>query len=125
MNGTEFLLDTNIVLYLLKGDQTLAQLLDTHVMYISFVTEMELLSFPGLSQVEEQEIQRFIAASYTIDFNHSIKQKAIQYRKKYRLKLPDAIIAATSNCSDPTLVSADQAMAQVKELTLLKYDPQG
>jgi predicted nucleic acid-binding protein len=125
MNGSDFLLDTNIVLYLLNGDKTLAQLLGTNTMYISFVTEMELLSFPGLTLEEEQQIKLFIASCHCIDFNQSVKVQAVYFRKTYRLKLPDAIIAATAYCTGLTLISADLVIRKVNEITLLGYDPQG
>ena len=41
MNGNNLFLDTNIILYLLNGDQTLADLLDGKKLYISVITELE------------------------------------------------------------------------------------
>ena len=42
MNGNSIFLDTNIVLYLISGDRTLANLLDNKTIYISFISELEL-----------------------------------------------------------------------------------
>lgn len=42
MNGNNLLVDTNIVIYLLSGDKTIADLLDKKKIYISFITEIEL-----------------------------------------------------------------------------------
>lgn len=39
MNGNTLFLDTNIILYLLDGDQTLAELLNDRQLYISVITE--------------------------------------------------------------------------------------
>ncbi len=49
MNGTNLLIDSNIILYLLGGDKTLADFLSEKQLFISIITEMELLSFKGLS----------------------------------------------------------------------------
>jgi hypothetical protein len=38
MNGNKIFVDTNIILYLLSGDKTLAELLDRKQLYISFIT---------------------------------------------------------------------------------------
>jgi predicted nucleic acid-binding protein len=45
MSGTSFLLDTNVVLYLLAGDVRLSDLLFESILVVSVITEMELLSF--------------------------------------------------------------------------------
>lgn len=45
MNGNKLLLDTNIILYLLNGDNTLVDILQGKTPYISFITELELFSF--------------------------------------------------------------------------------
>ena len=43
MNGKEILVDTNILLYLLKGNDTLEQMLQGKDLYVSFITELELI----------------------------------------------------------------------------------
>jgi len=41
-------------------------------------------------------IKEFLRYALIIDINHHIKTKSIEVRKESKLKLPDAIIAATS-----------------------------
>lgn len=52
MNGSSIFLDTNIVLYLLAGDETIAELLHEKTLFISFVTELELLAYKDISAAE-------------------------------------------------------------------------
>jgi len=52
MNGKKFLLDTNIVLYILGNKFDLSKIPDGNF-YISTITEIELLSYPKLSASEE------------------------------------------------------------------------
>lgn len=54
MSGTNLLLDSNIILYLLGGDVTLADFLSEKQLFVSIITEMELLSFKGLTGKEEK-----------------------------------------------------------------------
>ena len=54
MIGNKIFVDTNIILYLLNGDETIADLLDGKQIYISFITELELLSFKNLNDTEQQ-----------------------------------------------------------------------
>jgi len=43
MNGNNVLLDTNIVLYLLNGEETLIPLLEEKNLFLSFISQLELL----------------------------------------------------------------------------------
>ncbi len=45
MNGNNLFVDTNILVYLLEKDDALVSVLDDNSIYISFITELELLSF--------------------------------------------------------------------------------
>ena len=49
MNGNKLFLDTNIILYLLNGDETLAELLNQKQLYISVITELELLAYKNIT----------------------------------------------------------------------------
>ncbi|MDR2841398.1 MAG: PIN domain-containing protein [Paludibacter sp.] len=59
---------------------------------------------------------------YIIDINYHIKKTAIQIRQNYRVKLPDAIIAATAIQYNLTLVTADKGFSKIAELDLLLLD---
>ena len=50
MSGREILIDTNIALYFLKGDPEVIEILKDKSVFISFITEIELLSFPKLKK---------------------------------------------------------------------------
>lgn len=52
MSGTKFLLDTNVVLYLLSGDETIAELVNGKQLYISFISELELLGYGEITTLE-------------------------------------------------------------------------
>ncbi|WP_211235260.1 PIN domain-containing protein [Runella zeae] len=58
-----------------------------------------------------------------IDINTGIKEITKQIRRNYRLKLPDAIVAATAIFLGIALISADNHFKQVKELTFILYQP--
>ncbi len=50
MNGSRIFVDTNILLYFLNGDTEVIDMIsDKKDIYISFITELELLSFPRLT----------------------------------------------------------------------------
>jgi predicted nucleic acid-binding protein len=57
MSGNNILTDTNILLYLLSGDRTISDILQGKSIFISFITELELLAYPGISDDEQKKIQ--------------------------------------------------------------------
>lgn len=59
MNGTSVLLDTNIVLYLLSGDEVLADMLFNKKLNVSFITQLELLGYQSISKREKKEVMSF------------------------------------------------------------------
>ncbi len=95
MSGSIFI-DTNIAIYLLSGNESIADLLDGQTVCLSFVTELKLLSKPGITSDEEGQIQSFLGQCIVLDFLPSVKETIIAFRRLYRLKLPDAIVAATA-----------------------------
>ncbi|MFN8300937.1 MAG: type II toxin-antitoxin system VapC family toxin [Saprospiraceae bacterium] len=121
MNGTKLLLDTNIALYLLGGDRVLAAMLDQQEVYISAITEMELLGYPGITPQEQERIKSFLNDCLLIDINADIKEKAIAIRQRHNLKLPDAIIAATALHLNLALLSADGVFSRIDELNFVHY----
>ncbi len=117
------LLDSNIIMYLLNGDKRVYDLLNGATTALSFVSEIELLGWPNITEKEKKTIEAFIASSYYYDYSQAIKTKAIELRIKYKLKLGDAFIVATAIEFDLTLISADKQFSKVKELQYLNYTP--
>jgi len=48
--------------------------------------------------------------------NVEIKEKTIYLRKKYTLKLPDAIISATAYFAKAALITNDKQLCQITEI---------
>lgn len=62
---------------------------------ISIISKIEVLGFNG----EDDELKRladFIALASVVFVDDAVADKTIELRKAYRIKLPDAIIAATA-----------------------------
>ncbi len=122
MNGNSIFLDTNIVLYLLSGDQTVADFLNDKTVFLSFVTELELLGFKGISAEEQLKVENLLADSTIIDINSVIKKIVVELRKSYKIKLPDAIIAATSHYLNIPFMTSDKDLSKLTELNILLYE---
>ena len=118
MSGSIFI-DTNIAIYLLNGNEQIADLLDGKTVCVSFVTELELLSKPNLSSEENSHIRAFLGQCVVMDFFPSLKETIVEFRQTYRLKLPDAIVAATAFSLGLPLVTADRDFSRIKPLELI------
>lgn len=120
MSGHSVLLDTNIVLYLLKGDDELEELLQGATVFLSVVTKVELLSHPGLSEAGEKVIRDLLDQAKVMEFSNVIQERTVTLRRRHKMKLPDAIIAATAAFLNVQLITADRQFAKLKdELSVL------
>ena len=122
MNGNNILLDSNIVLYLLNGEEILIPLLEEKQLYVSFITQLETLGYKGISESESRKIRSFLNECVIIDINPVIKDITIKLRQEYSLKLPDSIIIATSLYLNAPIITADTDFSKVKELDLILFE---
>jgi hypothetical protein len=90
--------------------------------FISFITELELLSYPNLSKSEEEKIKIFIDSVDVIGLNTDIKRETIHLKRKYKIKLPDAIICATALFLNASFLTFDRSFKKIKEITLIESD---
>ena len=109
MNGTErYLIDTNVLIYFLQGEEVAVSFLENTSngsLCISLINKIEVSSFPDISDNEEIEIKQFLLNFVTLNVDDLVAEETIRIRKKYKLKLADALICATSIVHDAVLVS--------------------
>ena len=122
MSGNSLLIDTNIALYLLNGDTTIAELLNGRDVHVSFITELELLGFQDIKEEDRSIIEDLLNNCIIVDLNQAIKRITINLKQKYKLKLPDAIIAATSIYMNLPLISADKDFDRISDLQFIRYE---
>ncbi|MDR2499351.1 MAG: type II toxin-antitoxin system VapC family toxin [Tannerellaceae bacterium] len=119
MDGSDFLVDTNILIYGLEGSSdTVLSILNCSIA-VSIISEIELLGKKNITSEEVTVIQNLLNDCTIIDLNDKIKQIAIRLIQIYSLKVPDAIIAASSIYTGLPFVSCDTAFKKVKELDLV------
>lgn len=109
------------MLYLLSGDQTLADILRFSRLYVSFVTQLELLSFHGIEATEKEQIAKFLKQCVVVDINENIKEIVIDLRSKYKIKLPDSIVVSTSLYLGIPIITSDKSLFKIKEANIVEY----
>jgi len=105
MNGNK-LLDTNVLIYLSKGELHLSEIsTPNEELHISVITYMEALGYQFDSTTEEIIINKLCSNLKVIPLSDKIVQKVIEIKKSKKIKLPDAIISAKALIWDQALVT--------------------
>lgn len=108
MNGVRLLLDTNIIIYYLKGVKETKSILNDNDICVSYVTAIETIGYWKNTKKDISSIKKLFTAFEIIYTDEKIMNKAIDLRLTYKLKTPDSIIAATALVKDIPLVTADK-----------------
>ena len=74
---------------------------------ISAITEIELLCWKTTIEKDQEVLHNFIADAWVFELEKDIKLKTAELRRAHKIKLPDAIIAATALVHDLTLLTRD------------------
>lgn len=125
MGRIKYLYDTSIFIYYLADEITVnswftEEFLNLHEILVSPIIRIELLSFTGLSKAEEQSIEDLLSQFNTVQLLREIENQTIQIKRQYKIKLPDAIIAATAINQDAFLVTRN--IGDFKGITGLKIE---
>ncbi|MBK6626397.1 MAG: type II toxin-antitoxin system VapC family toxin [Flavobacteriales bacterium] len=119
MTAKSLLVDTNVLIHHWDGDARTTPLLEDTIIHVSFVTEIEILGFHGYTAHERAKVTADLAFIKIVDLDDGIKSAAIDFRARYRMKLADALIAATAIRLGVPLVTEDKHFKKLKnELTL-------
>ena len=109
-----YLLDTNVLTCLHDG--RLLESLSTGGYACSVISEIEILSWPGIAPETESERRWLLAALHSVEVDATVREAAIRLRREHRLKLPDAIIVASALTHDAILLTNDQRLLTVPGL---------
>lgn len=118
MNGIDFFVDTNVLIYLHEARPEVLPYID-FAWCCSVITEMELLGMPNLSVNEKLKLKSLLSDCIIFPFSDDIKNITINIRQTKKIKLPDAIIAATAIHHNLPLLSADKGFKNISGLTLI------
>ena len=105
-----YTLDTNAIIYYLDEDPAVVSVLDPLLaqdiaLFVSVVTELELLSYPRLTEEDMAEIAQLLASMVVFPLESRLAHLAAALRRQYRLKTPDSVVAATALLTRTTLVT--------------------
>ncbi|MFN0033673.1 MAG: type II toxin-antitoxin system VapC family toxin [Saprospiraceae bacterium] len=98
--------DSNIVIYIAKKELVPDDfVLPDDALFLSDVSFMETLGYAFTDESEKQETEKLLVVLFRFPIEEVVVQKVIALRQIRRMKLPDAIIAATALIHDCTVVT--------------------
>ena len=107
-----YLLDTNVIIEAVGGCPpavaALKEAVQSEWVGYSAITRLELFGYPDLKPEEERALQTVIGELAEVAVTASIVDRAIRLRKIGRIKVPDAIIAATAQEMQAVLVTRNE-----------------
>ena len=109
--GIKYVWDTNTAIYFLQqqfppaAEKFIDDLLKESEPCISAITEIELLCWKAPTQKDSELLNSFINDALVIELERPIKLTTADIRKHHKIKLPDAIIAATAITYGYTLLT--------------------
>lgn len=110
MSGNKAILDTNTIIFASKQQLDIEKLFAKYdYFYVSVITYMEVYGYEFTNKKEKELIDTFFESIEIVETNKAIAEQVIVYRKSKlkKIKLPDAIILATSRYLEAELITDD------------------
>ena len=126
MSGNNLLLDTNILIYLSKKELKIEEFArKDDELYISVISVMEAKGYQFGSKQEERIIDSLCDNLIKVHLTDEVIKKVINFRKKHKIKLPDAIILASAIEYNLKLVTRNIRDFQMAAPTHILINPFG
>jgi predicted nucleic acid-binding protein len=124
-----WLLDSNVLIDALAGLPHAVRVLhearrrpEVQVIY-SAMTRIEVLGFPNLSEQEEAAIRGLLSEFEEVAVTNAVIERTIEIRKSVRIKIPDALIAASAETAQAVVVTRNvSGFQRVPGLTVVHPD---
>ena len=123
--GKKFLIDTNIIIYHFKDEipDRATRWIDKifHSSFnISVITKIEFLGWKDYTTEQYDQASHFLSIANVLSLRQKIVDKTIQLRRQKRIKLADAIIAATCLVKNCALITRNtEDFKGIEELNII------
>lgn len=118
----KYLLDSNTLIYASQPDARFAvcrQWLERESVAISAISRVEVLGFRNLTLSDAQFFASVLRLVPQLPISDAVLDRAIKIRQQFRLKTPDAIVAATALEHGLEFITADQGFRRVSGLVVI------
>ncbi len=117
----KYLVDSNIFIYHLNGENQASEFLinNKDECALSWITYIEILSF-DFTPEQEDAVRAFLEDFQILDFNGIIAKQAVKNRKNKKIKIAYNIIASTAQINNLILVTRN--VSDFKTIEVPLYD---
>lgn len=119
-----FTLDTNILIYYAAGDKKIINFMEKNrsaIFYLPSIVITEFLSYPLIDEEAVIKFRAFVYQTNVINLDIRLAELAAGLKRKYNLKIADAIVAATAIITGSKLVTRNvRDFKKVKEVQIFK-----
>ena len=122
MTARPLLFDTNAILLLAKGNSDLLEIASIAKITTSVLNRFEIFSYWKITDKEVKLFEDFFNDINLLELNSSVFEIAIVFRRKYKMKAVDSIIAATAFVNNTPLVTCDKDFQNIEEVTVIIID---
>jgi len=116
MSGERVVVDTSVLVDLAGGDKSAASALDRLEVIISIITAIEFLAWPKLTEAGLPVANALLEQYSTEDNGRAVRDEAAWLKRTFKLKLPDAVIAATAKHLNAPLITRDKGFQKIAHL---------
>lgn len=125
MSGNRYLLDTNAVISIVNGNEQLITLLESSsFVAFSIISIIEFLAYSNLTEKDITVFEKMVEESSVINLRNTDKElinTITSIRKSHKIKLPDAILAATAIHYQCQIISNDKELKKITGLQILSF----
>jgi predicted nucleic acid-binding protein len=120
----QYLLDNNAIskffsgLLPNEGMEFIAFVID-QTPIVSVITEIEALSWINPDKSKEQLMKSFVEDATILALIPEVVAKCVSIRRSRKIKIPDAIIAATAIVNNLTLITSDSDFQNIQGLNVI------
>ncbi len=118
MTGFSFVADTNFLIAVHEGKKQVEPFLEGSVI-VSIISEIELLGWYKINEEQKRLLRSLLDDCILFEMNAEIRKIAIELRQLYKIKTPDAIIAATAKYVQMPLVTSDRDFKNISGIELI------
>ncbi|PIQ68642.1 MAG: hypothetical protein COV91_03050 [Candidatus Taylorbacteria bacterium CG11_big_fil_rev_8_21_14_0_20_46_11] len=119
-----YTLDTNILIYHAASEPFATSFFEERhgdVFYVPSIAIAEFLSYPLINEIAVSAFRSFISQTIIVNLDVRVAELAAEVRKKYHVKLLDAVVAATAFSTNSVLVTKDAHFKKIKGLPLFEF----
>jgi predicted nucleic acid-binding protein len=118
-----YLIDSNIIIYSCIPDyKFISDFIIENIPAVSVISKIEVLGYNKITAKDKIKIEEMFNILDVLGLSEEIVSKTIELRRKYNLKLGDAIIAATVIVNKLTLCTRNvKDFSKVRKLKM--YNP--